>query len=139
MKVVKGGAIAGIIVLGVNVVGGLIIGVLQRGMELGVAARTYTVLTIGEGLVAQIPALLISTAAGIIVTRVASEDEGGASDLGRDIGRQVLAQPKALAIAAGLLALLAVVPGLPAGAFLTLAAALGALAWRRLRVPPAAA
>jgi type III secretion protein V len=135
MKFVKGDAIAGIIVLGVNVVGGLVIGVVQRGMEPGDAARVYTVLTIGEGLVAQIPALLISTAAGIIVTRVASEDEGGASHLGRDIGRQVLAQPKALAIAAGMLALLAVVPGLPAAPFLVLAAVLGAVAWRVLRAP----
>src|SRR5258708_28248787 len=120
MKFVKGDAIAGIIVLLVNVVGGLVIGVLQRGMEPAVAARTYTILTIGEGLVAQIPALLISTAAGIIVTRVASEDEGGQGLLGRDIGRQVLAQPKALAIAAALLGLLALVPGLPAPPFLVL-------------------
>ncbi len=138
MKFVKGDAIAGIVVLVVNVVGGLIIGVVQRGMEPAVAARTYTILTIGEGLVAQIPALLISTAAGIIVTRVASEDDGsgaGQGQLGRDIGRQILAQPKALAIAAALLALLAVVPGLPAAPFLVLAAALGAIAWRLLRVP----
>ncbi len=136
MKFVKGDAIAGIIVLGVNVVGGLVIGVFQRGMDVAAAGRVYTVLTIGEGLVAQIPALLISTAAGIIVTRVASEDEG--SHLGRDIGRQVLAQPKALAITAGLLAVLAVVPGLPALPFLVLAAALGAIAWRLLRAPAVA-
>jgi type III secretion protein V len=135
MKFVKGDAIAGIIVLAVNVVGGLVIGVFQRGMDLGAAARVYTVLTIGEGLVAQIPALLVSTAAGIIVTRVASEEDGGASHLGREIGRQVLAQPKALAISAGLLALLAVVPGLPALPFLVLAAALGTVAWRLLRSP----
>jgi type III secretion protein V len=143
MKFVKGDAIAGIIVLAVNVVGGLVIGVLQRGLPVGAAARVYTVLTIGEGLVAQIPALLVSTAAGIIVTRVASEPEsdGAApSNLGREMARQVLAQPKALAIAAGLLALLAAVPGLPALPFLALAAALGAVAWRVLRVPaPAAA
>jgi type III secretion protein V len=143
MKFVKGDAIAGIIVLAVNVVGGLVIGVLQRGMDVAAAARVYTVLTIGEGLVAQIPALLVSTAAGIIVTRVASEDQedgGGASQLGREMARQVLAQPKALAIAAALLALLAVVPGLPAAPFLALAAALGAIAWRLLRAPaPAAA
>jgi type III secretion protein V len=139
MKFVKGDAIAGIIVLLVNVLGGLIIGVLQRGMDVMTATRTYTLLTIGEGLVAQIPALLISTAAGIIVTRVASEDEGSGSHLGRDIGRQVLAQPKALAIAAGLLALLAVVPGLPAAPFLTLAAVLGTVAWRLLRTPATAA
>ena len=107
MKFVKGDAIAGIVVLAVNIIGGLIIGIVQRGMDAGVAARTYTVLTIGEGLVAQIPALIISTSAGIIVTRVASEEEGG--HLGRDIGMQVMAQPKAIAIAAGLLTLLAIV------------------------------
>jgi type III secretion protein V len=111
------------------------IGVLQRGLELGAAARVYTVLTIGEGLVAQVPALLVSTAAGIVVTRVASED-GAGSNLARDIGRQVLAQPKALAVAAGLLGLLAVVPGLPAAPFLALGAALGAVAWRILRAGP---
>jgi type III secretion protein V len=131
MKFVKGDAIAGLVVLAVNIVGGLVIGILQRGMDAAAAARTYTVLTIGEGLVAQIPALVISTAAGIIVTRVASEEEGG--HLGQDIGLQVTAQPKAIAIAAGLLALLAVVPGLPAGPFVVLAAAMGLVAWRLLR------
>ena len=135
MKFVKGDAIAGIVVLAVNIVGGLIIGVVQRGMDAGVAAQTYTVLTIGDGLVAQIPALLISTAAGIIVTRVASEEEGG--HLGRDIGVQIMAQPKAIAIAAGLLVLLAIVPGLPAVPFLMLAAVLGLVAWRLLRAPVA--
>src|SRR6478735_4248501 len=133
MKFVKGDAIAGIVVLAVNIVGGLVIGILQRGMDAAVAARTYTVLTIGEGLVAQIPALVISTAAGIIVTRVASEEEGG--HLGRDIGLQVTAQPKAIAIAAGLLLLLAAVPGLPAGPFVVLAALMGFVAWRLLRAP----
>jgi type III secretion protein V len=133
MKFVKGDAIAGIVVLAVNIVGGLIVGILQRGMEAGAAARTYTVLTIGEGLVAQIPALVISTSAGIIVTRVASEEEGG--HLGRDIGMQIIAQPKAIAIAAGLLVLLAIVPGLPTAPFLTLGAILGAVAWRLLRAP----
>ncbi|HEV3030125.1 MAG TPA: flagellar biosynthesis protein FlhA [Polyangia bacterium] len=141
MKFIKGDAIAGIIVLAVNVVGGLVIGVLQRGMDVGAAARLYTVLTIGEGLVAQIPALFVSTAAGIIVTRVASEEQesgAGGSHLGREVARQVFAQPKALAIAAGLLALLAMVPGLPALPFLALAAAMGAVAWRLLRAPAAA-
>ncbi len=131
MKFVKGDAIAGIVVLAVNIVGGLVIGIVQRGMDAGTAAHTYTVLTIGEGLVAQIPALIISTSAGIIVTRVASEEEGG--HLGRDIGLQIMAQPKALAIAAGLLALLAIVPGLPTVPFLTLALILGAVAWKLLR------
>jgi type III secretion protein V len=140
MKFVKGDAIAGIVVLAVNIVGGLVIGILQRGMDAAAAARTYTVLTIGEGLVAQIPALVISTAAGIIVTRVASEDEE--THLGRDIGLQIMAQPKAIAIAAGLLVLLAIVPGLPALPFLVLAAILGGIAWRLMRAPagePAAA
>ena len=139
MKFVKGDAIAGIVVLAVNIVGGLVIGIVQRGLDASAAARTYTVLTIGEGLVAQIPALIISTSAGIIVTRVASEEEGG--QLGRDIGLQIMAQPKALAIAAGLLALLAIVPGLPTVPFLTLALILGAVAWKLLRTaaPPAEA
>jgi type III secretion protein V len=131
MKFVKGDAIAGIVVLAVNIVGGLVIGIVQRGLDAATAARTYTVLTIGEGLVAQIPALVISTSAGIIVTRVASEEEGG--HLGRDIGLQVMAQPKAIAIAAGLLAVLALIPGMPTLPFLLLAVVLGAVAWRLLR------
>jgi type III secretion protein V len=126
MKFVKGDAVAGIVVLAVNIVGGLIIGILQRGMEAGTAVRTYTLLTIGEGLVAQIPALIISTAAGIIVTRVASEEEG--AHLGKEIAGQILGQPKAIAIAAGLLALLALVPGLPFVPFVALAALLGLVA-----------
>ncbi|HEY6478273.1 MAG TPA: flagellar biosynthesis protein FlhA [Polyangia bacterium] len=133
MKFVKGDAIAGIVVLAVNIVGGLVIGIVQRGMDAGTAAHTYTVLTIGEGLVAQIPALVISTSAGIIVTRVASEEEGG--HLGRDIGLQIIAQPKAIAIAAGLMLLLAIVPGLPTVPFLTLGAILGAVAWKLLGTP----
>ncbi|HXU61834.1 MAG TPA: flagellar biosynthesis protein FlhA, partial [Polyangia bacterium] len=137
MKFVKGDAVAGLVVLAVNIVGGLVIGVFQRGLDLAAATRTYTVLTIGEGLVAQIPALIISTAAGLIVTRVASEDEGG--HLGRDIGLQVLAHPRAIGIAGGLLAVLAVVPGLPAPPFLLLAAVLGGVAWRLARAPEAPA
>ncbi len=139
MKFVKGDAVAGIVVLAVNIVGGLVIGVFQRGLDLPAAARAYTVLTIGEGLVAQIPALIISTSAGMIVTRVASDDEdsGASGHLGRDIGMQVLAHPRAIAIAAGLLAVLAVVPGLPAPPFLALAAALGGVAWRLMRRPAA--
>ncbi len=118
MKFVKGDAIAGVVVLVTNIVGGLIIGMVQRGLDAGAAARTYTVLTIGEGLVAQIPALIISTAAGIIVTRVSSEEEGG--HLGRDIGLQILGQPKALGIAGALLLAMALVPGLPTVPFLLL-------------------
>ncbi len=128
MKFVKGDAIAGIIVLLTNIVGGLVIGIVQKGMDPGTAAKTYTLLTIGAGLVSQIPALVISTAAGIIVTRVSSEEDGG--HLGQDIGRQILAQPKALAIAAALLGLLAIVPGLPTAPFAVLAALLGLVAYR---------
>jgi type III secretion protein V len=131
MKFVKGDAIAGIIVLLTNIVGGLIIGIVMRGMEAGEAARTYTILTIGEGLVAQIPALIISTAAGIIVTRVASEEEGG--NLGAEIGSQILGQPKALIISAGLLVLLALVPGMPKIPFFILAALIGGVGYRLMR------
>lgn len=133
MKFVKGDAIAGIVVLLTNIVGGLIIGVAQRGMDVASAAKTYTVLTIGEGLVSQIPALIVSTGAGIIVTRVSSEDEGG--HLGRDIGMQILGQPKALAIAAALLGVLAIVPGLPAVPFLLLGVIFGFVAFRLMKTP----
>jgi type III secretion protein V len=132
MKFVKGDAIAGMVVLLTNIVGGLVIGIVQRGMDAATAARTFTLLTIGEGLVAQIPALVISTAAGIIVTRVSSDDEGG--QLGREVGAQILAQPKALAITAGLLGLLAIVPGLPTIPFLVLALLLGFVAFRLLGI-----
>jgi type III secretion protein V len=131
MKFVKGDAIAGIIVLLTNIVGGLVIGTVQRGMDPATAVKTYTLLTIGAGLVSQIPALVISTAAGIIVTRVSSEEEGG--HLGQDIGHQILAQPKALAIAAALLGLLAVVPGLPTAPFAVLGGLLGLVAYRIMR------
>ncbi len=134
MKFVKGDAIAGVVILLTNVVGGLVIGVAQRGMDVGTAARTFTVLTIGEGLVAQIPALIISTAAGIIVTRVSSEEEG--AHLGREVLGQITRQPKALAIAAATMGLLALVPGLPTLPFLALAAALGFVAHRLMRQAP---
>lgn len=131
MKFVKGDAIAGIVILLTNIVGGLVIGIVQRGLDAGVAVRTYTLLTIGEGLVAQIPALIISTSAGIIVTRVSSEQGDG--HLGSDIARQVLAQPKALASSAVLLTALAIVPGLPALPFLVLAGGLGLVASALIR------
>jgi type III secretion protein V len=137
MKFVKGDAIAGIVVLLTNIVGGLIIGMVQKGMTPAAAAKTYTLLTIGAGLVAQIPALVISTAAGIIVTRVSSEEEGG--HLGKDIGRQILAQPKALAISAALLCLLAIVPGLPTAPFLLLGGLLGLVAYRSMKLDRLAA
>ena len=127
MKFVKGDAIAGIIITIINIIGGLSIGVLQRGMEVGKAAQTYSILTIGDGLVSQIPALLISVSAGIVVTRVASEESE--THLGKDIGQQILAQPKAIAIVAVLLGLLGVVPGLPTVPFVLLALITGGIAY----------
>jgi flagellar biosynthesis protein FlhA len=123
-KFVRGDAIAGLIITGINIVGGFIIGTLQQGMPIAEAAKTYTILTIGDGLVAQIPALLISTTAGLIVSRAGSE-----SDLGKDISRQLLLNPKALATAAGIMAVLGLVPGLPHLPFFLLAAAAGGLAY----------
>ncbi len=131
MKFVKGDAIAGIIITGINVVAGILIGVGQLGMSGGEAAQTYTLLTIGDGLVSQIPALLIAVTAGIIVTRVASDDEG--SHLGGDIFSQILAQPKALMIAASLLVILAAIPGLPVVPFLALAGVVGAVAYSAMQ------
>lgn len=124
-KFVRGDATAAVIIVFVNIVGGLTIGVLQQGMSPGLAAQTYTLLTVGEGLVAQIPALIVSTAAGIIVTRAASD-----GDLGFDIMRQVLISPKAVGTAAGILLTLGLIPGLPHLAFLGLGGAAAWLAYR---------
>ena len=119
MKFVKGDAIAGIIVTAVNILGGFIVGVTMNGMTLQKAIKTYSILTIGDGLVSQIPALLISITAGIVVTRVTSEDS---PPLGGEIGQQLLAQPKALLLGGGLLLLFALVPGFPKPQFLALGA-----------------
>ena len=107
-KFVRGEAIAGILIVFINIIGGIIIGAVQRGMSIGDAAQTFTLLTIGDGLVTQIPALIVSVAAGIIVTR-----SGGQNDLGTDLGKQVFSQPKALYAGAGVMATLAIIPGLP--------------------------
>lgn len=122
MKFVKGDAIAGIVITLVNILGGLAIGVGQRGMAAGDALKSYGLMTIGEGLVAQIPALVVSTAAGILVTRVASEEPD--QSLGGEIARQIVGQPRALMIAAGLLAVFGLTPGMPALPFLTISACL---------------
>src|SRR5262245_57888421 len=127
MKFVKGDAIAGIIITLINIIGGLIIGMAMKNMELMKAVQTYSIWTIGNGLVSQIPALLISISAGMVITRVASE--AGDSNLGKDIATQILAQPKALAVSGGLLLALAVVPGLPKIPFLLLAAIVGSVAY----------
>ncbi len=131
MKFVKGDAIASIIITVVNIVGGLIIGVTQKGMTAGDAAQKYTLLTIGDGLVSMIPAILISTCAGIIVTRVGGEEEG--AHLGMDMGQQLTAYPKAIAIAAGMLIVLGLVPGLPKIPFFLLGAGAGFGAYTMLK------
>ncbi|NOX36582.1 MAG: flagellar biosynthesis protein FlhA [Calditrichaeota bacterium] len=115
-KFVRGDAIAGLIITTINIVGGLIIGMAQMGMSAGQALQTYSLLTIGDGLVSQIPALLVSTSAGIVVTRAASQD-----NLGADLTTQLFANPKALFIAAGTLGLFAFTPGLPSVPFFLLA------------------
>jgi type III secretion protein V len=120
MKFVKGDAIAGLIITAVNLLGGMLIGMMQRGMTAGKAAQTYSILSIGDGLIAQIPALFISICAGMIVTRVSSED-GGPSNVGRDIGQQVLGQPRALLIGGCIALGMGLIPGMPTGVFLALA------------------
>lgn len=120
MKFVKGDAIAGLIITTVNLLGGVLIGVLQRGMTMEKAMATYSILSIGDGLIAQIPALFISICAGMIVTRVRADD-GGPSNVGRDIGTQVMAQPKALLIGGCIAIGMGLIPGMPTGVFLVLA------------------
>ncbi|MBI1293835.1 flagellar biosynthesis protein FlhA [bacterium] len=119
-KFVKGDAMAGIIITIINIIGGLIIGMLQLGMGAGEAAQTFTLLTVGDGLVSQIPSLLVSTATGIIVTRARSKKH-----MGGDVIDQLTTNPKALAIVATILAGFAVVPGLPTLPFLTLSGVVG--------------
>lgn len=127
MKFVKGDAIAGLIIVAVNLLGGILIGTMQRGMPMGKAVQTYSILTIGDGLIAQIPALFISICAGMIVTRVTTGD--GPSNVGKDIGTQVLSQPKALMIGGTIALGLALIPGMPWPVFLTLAAVVGGIGW----------
>jgi flagellar biosynthesis protein FlhA len=114
-KFVRGDAIAGIIIIFVNIIGGLIIGVVQKGMSFNDALTGYTILTIGEGLVSQIPALLTSTAAGIIVTRAASD-----TNLGGDLVTQLSSQPKAMLLASGVIFCIGLMPGIPLTPFLVL-------------------
>ena len=129
-KFVRGDAIAGIIIVIIDIIGGLIIGMTQHRMGLGQAARVYTILTIGDGLVSQVPALIISTASGIIVSRAASE-----SDFGKEFTFQLFAQPKAFAIASGMLLIMGMLPGLPKIPFLLLAGVSGAIAYINRRGP----
>src|SRR5436190_5577294 len=126
-------ALAAVLITGVNIIAGLVIGVFQHGLDLGTAAQTYTILTVGEGLVTAIPALLVSMSGGLITTRAASE-----SNLGEDVAVQLLARARPLAIAAAVLTGLALIPGLPKTSFLIVATLLGgaALATRQKTTTP---
>ncbi|QXL85890.1 type III secretion system export apparatus subunit SctV [Comamonas sp. NLF-1-9] len=132
MKFVKGDAIAGLIIVAVNLLGGIVIGTMQRGMSAADAMKTYSILTIGDGLISQIPALFIAICAGMIVTRVQSDD-GGPSNVGKDIGAQVMAQPRALMIAAAVALGMGLIPGMPWPVFLVLALVIGGLGFTLLR------
>lgn len=127
MKFVKGDSIAGLIITAINVVAGIIIGVTQKGLTAAEAVETYSILTIGDGLVSIIPALLMSVCAGLIVTRVASEEED--SNLGMDLAGQVLAQPKAFIIASIFVMVIGLIPGLPGVPFAISGLAIGGLAY----------
>jgi flagellar biosynthesis protein FlhA len=132
-KFVRGDAIASILILIINLIGGIAIGALMYDLPLAEAFRVYALLTIGDGLVAQIPALLLSSAAAILVTRI-----GEAGDLDKQVGNQLLAQPTTLFAAAGVMVILALVPGMPKLVFFVFAAALGYAGWRLAnRVQPA--
>ncbi len=123
-KFVRGDAIAGILITLVNIIAGLLIGVFQDHMSFSDAAQTYTLLTVGDGLVSQIPALVVSTSAGIVVSRAGSE-----ASLGREISSQLITQPRAIAIAAVVLFVFGVFPGLPTIPFLVLSLTAGAIAY----------
>src|SRR5690349_2246563 len=123
-KFVRGDAIAAILITLINIVGGFAIGIIQKGMTMGEALQRFTILSIGDGLVSQIPALVTSTAAGILITRATSKN-----DLGRELGRQLLFYPRAMTILAGMLTVMAIVPGLPTVPFLTLAVITGLLSY----------
>jgi len=123
-KFVRGDAVAGILILMINIVGGLSIGMVQHELDFSTALRFYALLTIGDGLVAQIPSLLLSTSAAIIVTRVSSTQ-----DMGGQVMSQLLGNPKSLAIAAAVLGMMGIIPGMPNLAFLSLAVLAGGGAW----------
>src|SRR5580700_7235165 len=126
-------AVASILITGINIIAGFLIGVFQHGMDLRHALETYTVLTIGDGLVTVIPALMISISGGLIITRASSDDR-----LGNDFGKQLLSNPQPLMLASGVLVVLAVFPGLPTIPFLAMGSGLGFTAWRMYQKQTAA-
>ncbi len=130
MKFVKGDAIAGLIIILVNIIGGILIGAFQLGLPIAEAMQTYSILTVGDGLIAQIPALLISVTAGIIVTRVGTEES---KDLSSDLTKQITSKPKALIAGSGILFGAALVPGFPTAIFATIAIAVGTVGYIMLK------
>lgn len=123
-KFVRGDAIAGLLIMVINVIGGLIVGVAQHDLSVGESARVYTLLTIGDGLVAQIPALVISTAAGVVVSRVATDQ-----DVGQQILSQLFSNPNVMFLTAAIVGIMGLIPNMPHVAFLTLAALLAGCGW----------
>jgi len=123
-KFVRGDAIAGLLILFINLIGGMLVGMLQHNMPFAEAGKVYALLTIGDGLVAQLPSLLLSTAAAIMVTRAS-----GSEEMGKQIQRQMFASPKALAVSGALMAIMGMVPGMPHLAFITLGAIAGGAAY----------
>ena len=125
MKFVNGDAIASLIIVAINMIGGIAIGVMQHNMSAGDALQLYTVLTIGDGLIAQIPALLISVTCGMIITRVPNGDPNVEANIGREIAEQITSQPKAWIISAVAMLGFAALPGMPTGVFITIAVICG--------------
>lgn len=127
-KFVRGDAVAGLLIMVINIIGGLIVGVMQHGLSFSDAGRVYTILTIGDGLVAQIPALVISTAAGVVVSRVATDE-----DVGQQMVGQLFANPNVMFLTAGILGLMGLIPKMPHVAFLSLAVMVGGIGWALLK------
>ncbi len=132
-KYVRGDAMAGLLILFINLIGGFVIGVVQHGLSAGEAANSYILLAVGDALVAQIPALLISVAAAMVVSRVGKGD-----DIGTQVRQQVFGSPTSLGLTAGVIGLIGVIPGMPNLVFLLIAAGTGALAWKAHRREEAA-
>ncbi|MEF1336356.1 FHIPEP family type III secretion protein, partial [Vibrio rotiferianus] len=130
-KFVRGDAVAGLLILFINIIGGISIGVFEHGLPASEAFKTYALLTIGDGLVAQIPSLLLATAAAIIVTRINDTD----NDMSETMHKQLLATPATLFTVAGIMVIIGIVPGMPHLAFFTFAAVLGFAGWRQLKKP----
>lgn len=130
-KFVRGDAVAGILIMLITIIGGLIVGTIQHNMPMSEALETYTILTIGDGLVAQIPALIISVAAGLVVSRAGGDDT---SDMGGQVVKQVFSKPQVMFLAGAIIGVLGLIPGMPNFVFILMSGALFALAWHRQRL-----